>query len=97
MSTTRDASLQVGPAPHHHLHAHTHTLHVHRASCANVPGSVASVLAVQCVATLVSWISLEKLAAALTSASWGTDTRRGPAAAAPASVWAAMENPAKVR
>lgn len=91
MSTTRDVSLQVGP------HTHAHPSPTHRVSCANAPGSVASVLVVQCVAMLVSWISLEKLAAALTSVSWGTDTRRGPAAAAPASVWAATESPAKVR
>lgn len=70
---------------------------MHGVFYADMPGSVASVLAVQCVATLVRWISLEKLAAALTSVSWGTDTRRGPAAAAPASVWAAMASPAKVR
>ena len=66
-----------------HTHTHTHTFTV---LCADAAGSVASFLVLQCVATLVSWTSLERLAAALTSVSWEMATRRAPAAAAPASV-----------
>lgn len=71
--------------------------HTRAVQHADAAGSVASFPVLQCAATLASWISLEKPAAAPTSVSLATATRRAPAAAAPASVWAATESPAKVR
>lgn len=53
-------------------------------------------LGVQCAVTRVRWTSLERPAAAPTSASWETVTRPEPAAVALDSAWAATASPAKV-